>query len=297
MASMRRSASLAVTSPAALLRQIIAVPGFVVVPCVHDAMTARMAEHAGFPLIDIESAGSLAIAYGLSDHGIGNVSDLLGHARDVAMAVSVPAFADLDDCGGTPLAVARAVAVAIRVGIAGVHIDDIDSGCKGFPGHEDQLIGEQNAVDRVRAAIDARAGGDLVVVARSYASDPEQSVDRLHRFAELGADVLFPVRLGYPEVIELSDRLPKPLYCGDSHNVPPPAELEAAGVKFVMDNDVFQISAQVVRELLIELRREGFIAGADKRALSWDEFHSVMGTPEAMRQAIEYGMLPRERTQ
>ena len=113
----------------------------------------------------------------------------------------------------------------------------------------------------------------------------------------LGADVLFPVRLGYREVIELSDRLPKPLYCVDGRNVPPPAELESAGVKFVMDNDVFQISAQVVRELLIELRRERFIAGADKRALSWDEFHRVMGTPEAMRRAIEYRMLPRERTQ
>jgi 2-methylisocitrate lyase-like PEP mutase family enzyme len=292
---MRRSASLAVTNPAALLRQIIAAPGFVVVPCVHDAMTARMAEQAGFPLVDIESAGSLAIAYGLSDHGIGNVSDLLGHARDVAMAVSVPAFADLDDGGGTPLAVARTVIVAIRVGIAGVHIDDIDSGCKGFPGHQDQLVGERKAADRVRAAIDARGDEDLVVVARSYATDPEQSVDRLLRFADLGADVLFPVRLGYREVIELSERLPKPLYCADGRNVPPPAELEAAGVKFVMDNDVFQISVQVVRNLLIELRREGFIAGADRKALSWEEFHNVMGTPEAMRQAIEYGMLPKEQ--
>jgi methylisocitrate lyase len=197
----------------------------------------------------------------------------------------------LDDCGGTPLAVARAVSVALRIGIAGVHIDDIDGGRKTFPGHADRLVGDAGANNRIRAAVDARGSEDLVIVARSYASDPEQSIDRLRQFAELGADVLFPVKLGYSKVIELSGRLPRPLYCGDGHNVPPPPELEAAGVKFVMDNDVFQISAKVVQELLVELRREGFIAGAQNRALSWDDFHKVMGTPEIMRQAIDYGML------
>jgi hypothetical protein len=58
-----------------------------------------------------------------------------------------------------------------------------------------------------------------------------------------------------------------------------------------MDNDVFQISAKVIRDLLVELRREGFIAGAAQRALSWDEFHEVMGTPEATARAIKYGLL------
>jgi len=276
---------------AAQLREVIAAPGFVVVPCVHDAMTAIMAEQAGFPVVDIESAGSLALALGLSDHGIGNVTDLLGHSRDVALALGIPALADLDDCGGTPLAVARSISVAARVGIAGVHIDDIDSGRKTFPGHPDVLIDEAKAMNRVRAAIDARGDRDLVIVARSYASDPEQSIDRLQRFADLGADVLFPVRLGFAKVIELTGRLPRPLYCGDGHHVAPPRELDAAGVKFVMDNDVFQISAKVIRDLLVELRREGFIAGAEQRALSWDEFHEVMGTPEATARAIEYGML------
>jgi 2-methylisocitrate lyase-like PEP mutase family enzyme len=118
-----------------------------------------------------------------------------------------------------------------------------------------------------------------------------QSIDRLQRFAELGADVLFPVRLGYDAVIEQSGRLPRPLYCGEGRNIAPPPDLEAAGVKFVMDNDVFQISAKVVQELLIELRREGFIARAEGRALSWDEFHEVMGTPEVTRQAVKYGLL------
>ena len=260
-----RRAGGAPMSAAAHLRRVMATPGFVVVPCVHDALTARLAEQAGFPVVDIESAGSLAMAFGLSDHGIGNASDLLGHARDVAMAVTVPALADLDDGGGTPLAVARAVAVAARVGIAGVHLDDIDGGRKTFPGHPDVLITETRAVDRMRAAVDARGDGDLVIVARTYASDAEQSIDRLRRFAELGADVLFPVKLGYAQVIELSDRLPRPLYCGDGSNVAPPPELDGAGVKFVMDNDVFQISVKVVQDLLGELRRDGFIAGAQAR--------------------------------
>ncbi len=282
---------MAMTNPAAKLREIIAQPGALAVPCVCDALTAIMAEQAGFPVIDIESAGSLAMAHGLSDHGIGNVSDLLGHGRDVAMAVGAPALVDLDDCGGTPLAVARAISVAARVGIAGVHIDDIDGGRKAFPGYLDRLIDEAKAIDRVRAAVDQRADGDLVIVARSYALEPEESIDRLHRFAEVGADVLFPVRLGYGEVLEMAERLPKPLYCADGRNVPPPAELDAAGVKFVMDNDVFQISIKVVRDLLIELRREGFIAGAAQRALSWNDFHDVMGTPEVTRKAVAYGML------
>jgi len=279
------------TGPATRLRRLMAAPGVLVVPCVCDALTAVMAEQAGFPVIDIESAGSLAMAHGLSDHGIGNVSDLLAHGRDVAQAVDVPALLDLDDGGGTPLAVARAIAVAERVGIAGVHIDDIDGGRKAFPGYPDRLIDEAKAINRIQAAVDQRGEGGLVIVARSYATDVEQSIDRLQRFAEIGADVLFPVRLGYPAVLEQADRLPKPLYCADGRNVAPPPALEAAGVKFVMDNDVFQISIKVVRDLLIELRREGFIAGAAERALSWDEFHQVMGTPAVTRRAVQYGML------
>jgi 2-methylisocitrate lyase-like PEP mutase family enzyme len=280
-----------VTSPAAQLRALIAAPGMLVVPCVHDAMTALMAEQAGFEVVDVESAGSLAMAFGLSDHGIGNVSDLLGHARDVATALRVPALADLDDGGGTPLAVARAVALAGRVGIAGVHVDDIDGGRKAFPGYPDRLIDETNAVNRVRAALDARGDDGVVVVARTYASDPNQCIDRLQRFAALGADVLFPVRVGFEKLLEMSDRLPRPLYCVDARNVAPPRELEAIGAKFVMDNDVFQISARVIRDLLVELRREGFIAGAADRSLSWDDFHALMGTREVTRRAVEYGML------
>jgi len=278
-------------SPAARLREVLAAPGFVVVPCVHDALTARLAEQAGFPVIDVESAGSLAIAFGLSDHGIGNASDLLGHARDVALAVRVPAFADLDDGGATPLAVARTIAVAGRVGIAGVHLDDIDGGRKGFPGHPDALLDDRRAEARVRAAIDAREESGLVIVARSYATDAERALDRLRRFAELGADVLFPVRLGYEQIARSSGRLPRPLYCVDPRNVAPPRELLEAGVKFVMDNDVFQISARLVRDLLVELRREGFVAGASERALSWKQFHELMGTLEATKLALRYGML------
>lgn len=283
------------STPAARLRACIAEPGALVVPCVHDAFTARLAEQAGFPVVDVESAGSLAMAFGLSDHGIGNVSDLLGHARDVAMAVSVPAFADLDDGGGSPLAIGRTVAVASRVGIAGIHLDDVQSGCKGFPGHPDVILDDDRALARVRAAIDARGDGDLVLVARTYAADPEQAWSRLEAFAALGADVLFPVRHGYDALLERAGRLPRPLYCVDRRNVAPPAELAAAGVKFVMDNDVFQISAKLVRDLLIELRREGCIADAAGRSLSWEEFHRVMGTPEAERLALAYGLITRSR--
>ncbi|MEZ4332146.1 MAG: isocitrate lyase/PEP mutase family protein [Myxococcota bacterium] len=282
-------------TPAARLRALLAEPGALVVPCVHDAFTARVAEQAGFPLVDVESAGSLAMAFGLSDHGIGNVSDLLGHARDVALAVSVPAFADLDDGGGSPLAIARAVSVATRVGISGIHLDDIESGCKGFPGHADAILDDDRALARVRAAIDARGDGDLVVVARTYAADPERAWRRLEAFAALGADVLFPVRHGYDAILARAGRLPRPLYCVDRRNVAPPSELAAAGVKFVMDNDVFQISAKLVCDLLVELRREGYIADAASRSLSWEEFHRVMGTPEAERRAIEYGLLSPRR--
>lgn len=281
------------STPAARLRAVLAEPDALVVPCVHDAFTARLAEQAGFPVVDVESAGSLAMAFGLSDHGIGNVSDLLGHARDVALAVSVPAFADLDDGGGSPLAIARAVAVAGRVGIAGIHLDDIESGCKGFPGHPDVVLDDARATARVRAALDARGGGELVIVARTYCADPERAWSRLESFASLGADVLFPVRHGYDAILERAGRLPRPLYCVDRRNVAPPAALAAAGVKFVMDNDVFQISARLVRDLLVELRREGFIAGAASRSLSWEEFHAVMGTPQAERLALAYGLLGR----
>jgi 2-methylisocitrate lyase-like PEP mutase family enzyme len=153
------------------------------------------------------------------------------------------------------------------------------------------LVDDDRARARVRAAIDARGESDLVIVARSYAAEAERAWDRLASFAELGADVLFPVRHGYEAILAGAGRLSRPLYAVDRRNLLPPPELAAAGVRCVMDNDVFQISAKLIRDLLVELRREGFIAGAEGRSLSWEQFHEIMGTPAATRLAVAYGML------
>lgn len=116
-------------------------------------------------------------------------------ASRIAEAISIPILADIDTGFGGVLNVGRTIREMERAGVAGVHIED-----QALPKHCPMLVGRDvvsrgEAIDRIKAALDARTDPDLVVVARTDADivSISEVVERCNLYLEAGVDLVMPV--------------------------------------------------------------------------------------------------------
>jgi 2-methylisocitrate lyase-like PEP mutase family enzyme len=185
------------------LRALLDGHGCVVMPCCFDALSARLVERAGFPLTFMSGFSVAAARAALPDTGLLTVTEMLDQGRSICEAVQIPVIGDGDTGHGNPLNVRRTVQQFARAGFAGIMLEDqlAPKRC-GHTGVK-EVVGRDEALSRIRAAVAARAeGADLVIVARTDARSAlaashgeaaalEEALWRLNAFAELGADVLF----------------------------------------------------------------------------------------------------------
>jgi len=271
------------------LRQLLQQPGMLIAPGAHDVMTARIVEAEGFQAIYLGGCRASASILGIPDHSLITMTELLAQARNVAAAVNIPIMADIDDGGGTPLSARRTIRLAEQAGLAGVHVEDLVPG-KHFVGHRDRLFSKEQAVDKIKAAVDARTDQDFVVIARSDAigvTSLDDALERAQAYAEAGADLLFLPYLRPKDTKKTVDALPKPLF-----NVvidTPKDELERAGLKVAVYpvQSVF-IAYKAVRDMVKELKATGTIANFGQRTPTWEEFNEFIGAKEATQLAEKY---------
>ncbi|MFC7398210.1 isocitrate lyase/phosphoenolpyruvate mutase family protein [Chelatococcus sp. GCM10030263] len=79
------------------LREAHAAGGPLVSPLAHDALSARLIEHAGFGAFNIGGSSLLAASYALPDLGIAGLGEMASAMREVVGAVKIPALVDADD--------------------------------------------------------------------------------------------------------------------------------------------------------------------------------------------------------
>jgi phosphoenolpyruvate phosphomutase len=136
---------------------------------VHDALSARLVERAGYDGVYVSSYTTEAAAHLHPDLGLMSKSDRCQINANIASAVGIPVFADIEEGWGGPIQVATAVAEFERAGAAMVHLDDqISPGiCPYLPGVPDVTLESTQAMcAKIEAAVEARQG-DMVIVARS----------------------------------------------------------------------------------------------------------------------------------
>lgn len=169
--------------------------GLVVAPSCYDALSARLAEQAGFQAIHMTGLGVEAAQLGAPDLGLMTMSEIAQHAARMAEAVSIPILADIDTGFGGVLNVGRTIREMERAGMAGVHLEDqaLPKHCPLLAGRK--VVGRAEAVDRVKAALDARTDPDFVIVARTDGDTIsfEEVVERCNLFLEAGADMVMPI--------------------------------------------------------------------------------------------------------
>ncbi|WP_298965872.1 isocitrate lyase/PEP mutase family protein [uncultured Roseibium sp.] len=182
-------------SPADTLRTLLAQDKLHVMPCCYDALSAKLIEQADFDLTFMSGFAASASRIGQPDLGLMSYSEVLDQARNITDAVSIPVIADGDEGYGNAMNVRRTVTGFAKAGAAAVMIEDqlAPKRCGHTPGKA--VVSRQEAYDRIRAAVDARAdGADILILARTDARHEHElgeAIERARMFKELGADILF----------------------------------------------------------------------------------------------------------
>jgi methylisocitrate lyase len=160
-----------------------------------NAYAARMAEATGFRALYLSGGGVAANSLGLPDLGISTMEDVAIDIRRITEASTLPLLVDADTGWGGAFNIARTVRSFIKAGAAGLHIEDQVSAkrCGHRPGKE--VVSGEEMVDRVKAAVDARADSSFMIMARSDALASEgldRMIERLVACVHAGADAVFP---------------------------------------------------------------------------------------------------------
>lgn len=224
-----------------------------------DPGSARLLESLGFSALATTSSGSAA-TLGRPD-GAMRREEAIAHAASIAAAVGVPVSADLEEgFADGPQDVARTIELAIDAGLAGGSIED-------FTRHQDEAIYELGAaVERVAAAAEAAHRGPVHFVLTARAEnhvrgrpDLRDTITRLRRYQEAGADVLFaPGVSTLDDIRELVTSVERPLNVLAVPGCPSVAELAEVGVSRISVGGAFAYAALgALVEAATELRERG----------------------------------------
>ena len=183
-------------SPGKALRLAVAQESPLQIPGAINANHALLAKQAGFRAIYLSGGGVAAGSLGLPDLGISTLDDVATDVRRITDVCDLPLLVDVDTgFGPSAFNVARTTKTLIKMGAAGMHIED-QVGAKRC-GHRPnkEIVSKDEMVDRIKAAVDARTDAGFVIMARTDALAVEgldAALERAVACVEAGADMIFP---------------------------------------------------------------------------------------------------------
>jgi len=275
---------------AARLRALLESGQTIVAPGAFDPLAARLVEEAGFPAVYMTGFGTSAALLGRPDVGLLTMTEMAGNAGRIAACVDIPVIADADTGYGNPLNVIRTVGAYEAAGVAGIHIEDQVAPKKCGHMEGKLVIPPQEMAEKIRAAVEARAQPEFVIIARTDAralEGLESALERGRLYREAGADVLFiEAVLSEREAEETARAFPGvPLLFNwaEGGKTPPISlgRLAELGYRIV----IFPISTLLaataaMRGILREIAQAGTPAAAMGELPSFGEFTDFIGLPE-----------------
>jgi 2-methylisocitrate lyase-like PEP mutase family enzyme len=281
------------------LRQRLREPRIVLAPGVYDALSALVAEQAGFEALYLSGASIAYTRLGRPDIGLVTASEVEGTLVNIRERIALPLIVDMDTGFGNALNVARTVRMLERAGAGALQIED-----QATPkrcGHLDgkALVGAAEMCGKIKAALDARRDPDTLIVARTDAiavEGFEAALERAERYHEAGADVLFVEALRSLEqtraaVKRLGARAPLLANMVEGGKTPlrPAAELEALGFSIaIFPGGLARALAFAAREYFGTLKRDGTTRALSARMLDFDGLNALLGTPDMIALGKRY---------
>ena len=182
-------------TPGSMLRAAVANERPLQIVGTINAYTARLAQACGYRAIYLSGGGVAANSLGLPDLGISSMDDVLTDIRRITDAVPLPLLVDADTGWGGAFNIARTVKSFIKFGAAGLHIEDQVQSKRGGHRPGKEIVPQDEMVDRIKAAVDARQDESFVIMARTDAlavDGLERAIERAIACVEAGADMVFP---------------------------------------------------------------------------------------------------------
>ena len=285
-------------SPADRLRELLARPDFLTMPCCFDALSARLIEQAAFPLSFMSGFAVSAARLAAPDTGLISYAEMLDQGRNICAAVDFPVIGDGDTGYGNPMNVRRTVQGYAAAGFAGIMIEDQLSPKRcGHTGVK-AVVDRDEALNRIRAACDARdAGADILIMARTDARSAlglDEALWRVRAFADLGADILFlEAPRNESEMAAFCAAAPGPKLANMLEEgitpILPPERLAELGYKIAAyPLTLLSTAVHAMREALTELK-----AGrTPERRVDFRGIQEIVGFPEYDRLLAHYADPP-----
>jgi 2-methylisocitrate lyase-like PEP mutase family enzyme len=256
--------------------------GMVLAPFVYDGFTALVAEGKGAKAVYMTGHGTSA-QIGLPDVGLTSMAEMVGNLGYIANAVGVPVIADADTGYGNALNAQRTVREYETAGAAAMHLEDqvFPKRCGFFEGKRCVPLAEH--VQKIRAALDARADPDLVIIARTDAVAPngwEDAIRRAEAYREAGADVVFVDGIRTLDDMDIYTRrlVEQGVPCLYNGQLLPAGDVATRGFKIMITGGGHALSYAAVCQALLELKQGGGGEGRDLER--FNEMTSLLGLPE-----------------
>jgi len=272
------------------LRELMKQDALVVGAGAHDAMTAHIVEHVGFPVCFVTGAG-ISMTRGYADYGLMSMAEVVSECRYIAEAVNIPVIADADNGYGNALNVMRTVRAFEQAGVAAIHMEDQvwPKRCGHMEGK--RVIPKEEMVQKIKAALDARRDPNFMIFARCDAlmvNGLEDTLERGEAYLEAGCDVLwFEMRQNMDEIRAMSKqfkgRIPMHFNHSSSGKVPhlPLTELKELGFKTVgFHAHAIHAAAMITLHVLKEIKRTGNSESVWDKIGGFEEFYNIGGLEE-----------------
>ena len=274
---------------AQLIRDALAQHGQLIMPGIYDALSAKIAARAGFEVLFITGYSLSATLLGEPDFGILTQTEVVGAAQRICAVVDTPVIVDADTGYGNAINVIRTVEDLLRVGAAGIFLEDQvwPKRCGLMKGKH--VIPRDEHLKKLRAALDAKGASDFFIVARTDARQTlglDEAIERGIAFKEAGADAVFiEAPESKEEMQKIARQVPGPLVANMlERGVTPlmgPKELKDLGFELIVWPlaPLYSV-AKSLTDVYTTLRRDGSTLAILEKLMPFNEFNEIVGLKE-----------------
>jgi 2-methylisocitrate lyase-like PEP mutase family enzyme len=287
-------------------KAMMAEKRLVLMPGAYDALSARVMEAEGFEAICAGGYAAIGSLLAQPDMGQSNVRDYADHYGRIAAAVEVPVYVDADTGFGGVNNVRQMVRAFEGAGVAGIFISDqvFPNRCGYLPGK--QVIGVEQMLAKVKAALDARRDADFFIAARTDAAaveGPNAAIARSQLFMDAGADMAKPMGFDTIDEIKRAMReIPGPhmatLSQAAGNKRRSLEDLKAAGVAAATFPSIALFAAaNAVRNVLRILKRENSLTATFDHLLPLEDYYELVGLKAMLAREESYDQSAQALTQ
>jgi 2-methylisocitrate lyase-like PEP mutase family enzyme len=281
------------------LKQRLQSPEPLLAPGVYDALSALVAEQAGFEALYLSGASIAYTRLGRSDVGLVTASEVAQTLALITERVACPVIVDADTGFGNALNTQRTVREFERAGAAMVQLEDqaFPKRCGHLQGKE--LVAAAEMQGKLRAALDARRSPDTLILARTDAvavEGLERALERAEGYLACGVDALFIEALRSPQEMDAAcDRfagrvaLLANMVEGGKTPLESATALGRRGFRIVIfPGGTARAVAHTLQAYYASLHAHGTTAPLQKTMLDFDGLNRLIGTPELLDKGRRY---------